>query len=228
LIAALARPPLARIVRGPRVWIAMTAWCALALVFAEVARRRGAAHGADHVLVDTYGALVVPLLAYVLVGAAVASRSLRASTAPLVAFGAAPFRAAMATLAVVIVIGAASSAAIGAAVAFVAHGVSDPPRVRDALTSAYAGALGGSAYAAWFSLGASFGRRGGGRSLFLIGDWILGATTGAGALATPRAHLRNLLGGAPPMDLSERASAAALVGLTLACALLATRPSRRN
>ena len=114
-----------------------------------------------------------------------ASRSLRASTGGLVAFGAAPFRAAMATLAVVIVIGAASSAAIGAAVAFVAHGVSNPPRVRDALTSAYAGALGGSAYAAWFSLGASFGRRGGGRSLFLVGDWILGGHDGRRSAGDP-------------------------------------------
>jgi len=226
VIAALARPPLARIVRRPRVWIAVTAWCALALVVAEVARRRGAAHGADHVLVDTYGALIVPLLAYVFVGAAVASQSLRASTASLVAFGAAPLRAALATLAVVALVCAASSAVVGAAVASLAHGASDPPRVRDALASAYAGGLGGASYAAWFGLGASFGRRGGGRSLLLVLDWILGATTGAGALVTPRAHLRNLLGGMPPMGLSERLSALALVALAVACALLAARRSR--
>lgn len=226
MIAALARPPLARIVRRPRVWIAVTAWCALALVVAEVARRRGAAHGADHVLVDTYGALIVPLLAYVFVGAAVASQSLRASTASLVAFGAAPLQAALATIAVVALICAASSAVVGAAVASVAHGASDPPRVHDALASAYAGGLGGASYAAWFGLGASFGRRGGGRSLFLVLDWILGATTGAGALITPRAHLRNLLGGMPPMGLSERLSALALFGLAVVCALLAARRSR--
>jgi hypothetical protein len=226
VIAALARPPLARIVRRPRVWIAVTAWCALALVVAEVARRRGAAHGADHVLVDTYGALIVPLLAYVFVGAAVASQSLRASTASLVAFGAAPLQAALATIAVVALICATSSAVVGAAVASVAHGASDPPRVHDALASAYAGGLGGASYAAWFGLGASFGRRGGGRSLFLVLDWILGATTGAGALITPRAHLRNLLGGMPPMGLSERLSALALFGLAVVCALLAARRSR--
>jgi hypothetical protein len=226
MIAALARPPLARIVRGPRVWIAVTAWCGLALVIAEVARRSGAVHGADHVLVDTYGALVVPLIAYVVVGAAVAAQSLRGSTTPLVAFGAAPMRAAMATLAVVVVLCAVSCGLVGAAVATVAHGMSDPPRLRDALTSAYAGALGGGAYAAWFALGASFGRRGGGRSIFLVIDWIAGATTGAGAVATPRAHLRNLLGGVPPMNLPERASAAALLALALLCALLAMRRSR--
>jgi hypothetical protein len=226
MIAALARPPLARIVRGPRVWVAAGAWCALALVLAEVTRRSGAAHGADHVLVDTYGALVVPLLAYALVGAAVASQSLRASTAPLVTFGAAPVRAAAAAIAVTAVLSALSCAILGVAVALIAHGSADPPRVHDALASAYAGALGGGAYASYFALGASFGKKGGGRSLFLVADWILGATTGAGALATPRAHLRSLLGGAPPLDLSERVSAMALVGLAVVYALVATRRSR--
>jgi hypothetical protein len=205
----------------------VTAWSALALVFAEVARVHGAPHGADHVLIDLYGAVAVPLVAYILVGAAVASQSLRASTSPLVSFGAPPMRAAMATLAVVVVLAAAASAVLGAAVALVAHGASDPPLARDAVVSAYAGVLGGAAYAAWFGLGATFGRRGGGRPLLLMLDWVLGATTGAGALATPRAHLRNLLGGAPPMDLSQRASGALLLALVGVCALAAMRRSRR-
>jgi hypothetical protein len=227
VISALARPPLARIARGPRVWLGVTAWCALALVFAEIARIHGAAHGADHVLIELYGALAVPLVAYLLVGAAVASRSLRSSTSSVVAFGAAPLRAALATLAVAVVLAAAASAILGAAVALVAHGSSDPPPVRDAFVSAYAGALGGAAYAAWFGLGSSFGKRGGGRSLFLALDWVLGASTGAGALLTPRGHLRNLLGGSPPMELSQRGSSVALLVLTALFALLAMRRSRR-
>jgi len=51
VIAALARPPLARLLRGPRAWFGVAAWCALAFVFAMAARARGSAHGADHVLV---------------------------------------------------------------------------------------------------------------------------------------------------------------------------------
>jgi hypothetical protein len=227
VISALARPPLARITRGPRVWVGVTAWCALALVVAEVARIHGAPHGADHALIELYGAVAVPLVTYILVGAAVASQSLRGSTSPLVSFGAAPLRAALATLAVAVVLSAAASAILGAAVALLAHGQADPPPVRDAVVSAYAGALGGAAYAAWFGLGASFGKRGGGRSVFLALDWILGASSGAGAVITPRAHLRNLLGGAPPMELSQRASSAALVLLTVLFALLALRRSRR-
>ena len=226
MIGALARPPIARLVRGPRAWLGVTAWAALAFAFAMAARQRGSAHGADHVLIDTYGALALPLLSYVIVGATVASQSLRASTASLVAFGAQPMRAAAAAIAVAAASCAVVGALVAASVALLAHGIADPPRMHDALASAYVGALGGAAYAAWFSLGASFGRKGGGRLLLLVLDWILGATGGAGALATPRGHVRNLLGGVPPMALSERASATALAVLAIVCALVAIRRSR--
>jgi len=226
VIAALARPSLARLLRGPRAWLAVAAWCALALVFAMAARERGAAHGADHVLLETYGALALPLVSFVIVGAIVASQSLRASTAPMVAFGAQPARAAAASIAVAAACCAVVGAGVAAIVAVVAHGIADPPRLHDAIVSAYVGALGGAAYAAWFSLGASFGRRGGGRVALLVVDWILGANDGAGALLSPRGHVRNLLGGAAPMDLSQRASAAVLVILAIASALVAIRRAR--
>jgi hypothetical protein len=57
-------------------------------------------------------------------------------------------------------------------------------------------------------------------------DWLLGANGGVTALLAPRAHLRNLLGGAPPMDLSQRASAVALAILVLVCALGAVGRAR--
>jgi hypothetical protein len=223
MMAALARPSIARLVRRPGAWIAAVAWGALACAIGALARARGAVHGADHVLVDTYGALVLPLLTYAIVRAAFGPGSLRAGAAPVVAFGAHPARAAAAAIAVAAVSCAAAGALIAGAVAFVAHGIGDPPPLRDAAASAYAGALGGLAYAAWFSLGTTFGRRGGGRAVLLVLDWVLGASGGAGALVTPRGHLRNLLGGAPPMDLSQRTSAAALLALTLLYALIAVR-----
>ena len=65
-----------------------------------------------------------------------------------------------------------------------------------------------------------------GRVVLLVVDWILGANGGAGALLCPRGHVRNLLGGAAPMDLSQRASAAALVFLAIASALIAIRRAR--
>jgi hypothetical protein len=227
VIRTLAQPPIARLARRPRAWIAVAAWGALALAFAIAARQQRAAHGADHVLVDTYGALVLPLVAYLIVGATLGSQSLRASIAPVVGFGAAPARAAAATIGVAASASAALGGVLGAAVALVAHGISDPPLWRDAIVTAYAGGLGGIAYAAWFSLGASFGRRGLGRAGLLIADWVLGATSGAGALLTPRGHLRNLLGGVPPMDLPQRASAFALVAIALLCGAFALLKARR-
>ena len=226
MIAALARPPLARLLRRPRAWLGTAAWCALAFAFALAARERGAAHGADHVLLETYGALALPLLSFVIVGAVVASQSLRASTAPVVAFGAQPARAAAASIAVAVAGCAVVGAAVAAIVALVAHGIADPPRLHDAAVSAYVGALGGAAYAAWLSLGASFGRRGGGRVALLVLDWILGEGGGMAALFSPRGHVRNLLGGGAPMDLSQRGSVAALVLLAIASALVAIRRSR--
>jgi len=222
-MGALARLPLARLVRTPRPLLVVAAWCAVAVAFALLARSGGAAHGADHALVGAYGALVLPLLAYAVVGATLDARSLAASGVPLVAFGAAPTRVAGVTLAVAAAATALLGALLACAVAVIAHGSSDPPLARDALVSAYAGALGGAAYASWFALGASFGRRGGGRAVLLVVDWVLGATGGAAALVTPRAHVQNLLGGVPPLGLSERASATGLVVIGAVCALWAVR-----
>ncbi len=226
MIGTLARLPVARLARAPRGWIAVGAWTLLALSIAVLARSRGAAHGADHVLLGTYGALVLPLLAYVIVGTVLGARSLAGSTAPLVAIGASPRPAAAVTVAVALVACAGTGCVLATSLALLAHGSADPPLAGDAMASAYAGALGGAAYASWFSLGAAFGRRGGGRSIFLVIDWLLGAGSGTAALVSPRGHLRNLLGGTPPMELSGRASAGALVLLTLVCALLAIRRSR--
>jgi hypothetical protein len=226
VIAALARPPLARLLRTPRSLLTLGAWCLLAVGFAVAARARGASHGADHALVGAYGALALPLLAYALVGAVVGARSLAASTAPLVSFGASPARAAAAAVGVAVAACAALGAVLAALVALVAHGADDPPAAADALASAYAGLLGGAAYAAWFAAGASFGRRGTGRTVLLVADYVLGAGRGAVALVTPRAHLRNLLGGEAPMGLSGRASTAVLVALAVVFALLAVRRAR--
>src|SRR6201999_237703 len=118
---------------------------------------------------------------------------------------------------------AALGAGLAAAVAATAHGAGDPPLARDVAISAYAGALGGAAYAAWFLAGAAFGKRGGGRTTLLAVDWAMGAGQSGAALFVPRAHLRNLLGGLPPLDVSERASAVALVVIALACVLVGTR-----
>ena len=178
----------------------------LAAGLAIIARRQGAAHGADDVLLDAYASFALPLLTYALVGAAVGGGSLRASAAPLVAYGATPARAALAS---VVVAGAACALAgslLGACVAVLAHGTGDPPVLRDGLTSAYAGGLGGLAYASWYALGSSFGRRGGGRIALLLADFVAWGDDGVLGMLTPRAHVRSLLGGETVLDLTGRAS----------------------
>jgi hypothetical protein len=79
--------------------------------------------------------------------------------------------------------------------------------------SAYAGLLGGAGYGAYFTLGASFGKRGGGRGVFLFLDFIFGSGSGAIAALFPRPHLKNILGGAAPLEMSARASAIVLLVL---------------
>jgi hypothetical protein len=231
-MVVLARLPAARLFRTTRVWIAAGAWSVLAIAMAVFMRRRGASrgasHGADDVLVEAFGALVLPLLAYTLVGAALGARSIAGSTTALAAFGASRARAAAVTVGVAVAASALGGALLAAVVALVAHGAADPPLARDALVSGYVGALGGAAYASWFSLGAGFGRRGGGRLVALLVDWVLGASGGTLALFAPRAHLRSLLGGAPPMDLSQRWSAVALAVLAMACAIGAVGRARAS
>jgi hypothetical protein len=223
VIGALVRADAARVFRSRTAWLTCAAWCALALGAALLARHDGVSHGADRVLLGAYGALALPLAAYSIVGAAVGGGSLSASVEPFVRLGAAPVRAALSSTAVTACACAAFGALLGAAVAAVAHGVADPPLARDAALSAYAGALGGAAYAAWFVAGAAFGKRGGGRATLLLLDWVVGAGQSGAALLVPRAHLRNMLGGLPPVDFSQRASAAALIVLVLACALVGAR-----
>lgn len=219
MIAALARPTLARVTRRPRTLLTVGAWCLLALGMAVASRVRGVPHGADHVLVGAFGGLALPLLAYTLVGAVVGARSLSASTAPVVAFGAPPVRAAAVTVGIGVVGCGLCGAVLAAVVALAAHGAGDPPPAGDALASAYAGALGGAAYGAWFLLGSSFGRRGGGRTVLLVADWLLGVGTSPAALVVPRAYLRCLLGGSGPMELSGPVCSAAIAALCLACVL---------
>jgi hypothetical protein len=226
VIAPLTRLPLLRMLRTSRASFALGGWLTSAVAFAVASRWVGAPPSADRILLNAVGPIVLPLLAYALAGAALGGRSLASSTAAVVALGAQPARAALATLGVVAMACAAAGGLFSALVAVTAHGASDPPVARDAFASAYAGSLGGAAYATWFAMGATFGKRGGGRLVFLVVDWAVGASNGAGALLSPRGHVRNLFGGAPPVDLPERASAGLLVALALACALIATRRAR--
>jgi hypothetical protein len=223
---ALARPAMAAMSRSPRAWVACLAWTAVAVTSAVVAHRDHWTHGADLILGNVYGALVLPLMAYAVVGAALEEGPVVGAANRLASLGAAPSRAVAATLVAAGIVCALVAAAMAALVAVLAHGSADPPVARDMTTSATVGALGGLAYGAWFGLGAAFGRRGGGRSFFLLLDWAVGSSGGTLALLSPRGHVRNLLGGEPPLTLSERASAGSLLAIAFACLVFVTLRAR--
>jgi hypothetical protein len=218
-ITALAFPLVMRLVRAPRAPLAFGACALLCTALALAARAQGSAHGADRLLIGAFGGYALPALAYALVGAALGSRSL--------AIGASPVRVAGVSVVVAIGATALACAAIAAPVALLAHGSGDPPLGHDALASAYAGALGGAAYASLFSMGATFGKRGGGRSALLVIDWVLGRADGL-SVPLPREHLRNVLGGAASLQWSQRASAIALALLAVGYAATAVIRAARS
>ncbi|MGH7285292.1 MAG: hypothetical protein ACRELY_27530, partial [Polyangiaceae bacterium] len=148
---------------------------------------------------------------------------LRVSLRPLTALGANGSRAALVTIVAVALVSAAICAALGAGL--VPLSGSPSPIRGDVLASAWVSTLGGATYAAFFSLGATFGRKGTGRIALLIADWLLGSTKGL-EIVTPHAHLRNLLGGGPIAHVSQTVSAIVLGAIALVCTAVATRRAR--
>jgi hypothetical protein len=197
----------------------------VALVAALVELGR-AAPAAGHVLLGAFGAIALPLLVFAIVGATLAGQGLARASRPLVSFGASPVAVAGETLLVCVATSLVACGLLSALVALVAHGPDDPPALRDALTSAWIGALAGAAYAAYFGLGAAILKNGAGRAILLAVDFVIGGTSASGLLV-PRALVRSLFGGAAPLDLSQRASAGLLVALIVVYVLLALLLMRR-
>lgn len=220
---SLAALPLLRLGRSRQAWLALSGCSGLALASALFQRRHAAVHGADRAL-DLYASIAVPLLVYALVAAALGHDGLARSGRSLVRLGARPARAAWTTVLVAMLASGLVCGVLGAATAACAHGSGDPPVVRDALETLAFGALAGAAYASYFLVGAALVASFWGRALLLLVDWMLGSTDGIGALLTPRAHLRNLLGGDAPLDTTPWQS---LVMLALLAVIFATWSARR-
>jgi hypothetical protein len=220
-VSALARAPFLRLLRSRASWLALGFWVAISVVPAAIDRAHAIGHGADHALLGSYSTIALPFIAFTVLSAVLGRDGLGVSGISLSNFGAPPFRVALTAVAMAIVSSAFIGGVLGAAVEIIGHGPLDPPLARDAFESLLAGALGGGAYAAFFAMGASFGARGIGRSVFLVLDWVIGADADASALLVPRAHVRSLLGGAAPLDVSGTTSIAILVGITLLFAWLA-------
>jgi hypothetical protein len=199
---------------------AASALAVVALV--AISEKRAALFGAtSRVLEGEVFGLILPIALVLASRRALDPTRLDTAATPLARFG--PSRRAVALgLVLGSMIGAAAlaaSAATGAAV--LAHDPTAPGVRFDVFSCAWIGALGASAYAALFALGATFGSRGAGRWWALVADFLLGSTSGVGALFAPRAHIQNLLGGEPPLLLSQPASTASLAAMAVGFTLLA-------
>ncbi len=102
-----------------------------------------------------------------------------------------------------------------------AHGPADPPVVADALKCAWIAALASAAYVAWLGFGATFGKRGGGRWVPLVFDFVFGASGGVVGAILPHGNALNLLGGRAPFEMAQPTSSVLLLMMTIVMALLA-------
>ncbi len=226
MIAALARVPVARLTRTRRAWFPIVGWALFAIVSALSTRSIGLANGADHVMRGTFGFVILPLLTYGIVSATMGGVGLRPAVSGLVALGAEPRKAALASVVVSMVASAIVCGVIAMVVCLLAHGSADPPLAWDLPASFGVAFAGGAAYAAFFCAGSAFGR-GAMRGVFLAIDYVIGTPAGFASIFTPRAHVMSLLGGAQCFELSRRASSVFLVVLALAYLALAASLARR-
>lgn len=195
-------------------------WVAMAILVAMTQR----GEGSDTALIGTVGALAIPLAAFTLVTATMSGSSLAKCLEPWVRLGASRKHALRTLFLIPVTASAVLGALLGTAVVIITRSPTSPPW--DAATTAWIAALAGAAYAAVFVAGSSFGKNGGGRGVALALDFILGASSGLGGVVTVRGHLRNLLGGAAPLEMGQRASSVWLVGFAIVAFALVLSRSR--
>jgi hypothetical protein len=206
----------ARILRRPTALTALLG-ASLVVVAGVIEKRVGSAGAVDRALVATFN-LVVPLVTFAVVAEASGRGNLREGVWSVARYGVARRDAALGAIGAAMAASAALAAAFAALAVAMAHGPSGAPLARDAWTSAWVAALTAAAYTGWFSLGATFGKRGSGRWWPLVLDFVIGGSTGLAGAILPRAHALSLLGGAAPLGMAQ-ASSSAILGI--AAALLA-------
>lgn len=213
-----------RLVRGEgggATRFAFVFWLLASLGFAIASR---ASIGAAGIL--TFGALMLPMLVFTVVGRVVGAKGLSHRTAELSRIGAVRAHVAWTHVFVAVAASAIVAAVVGTLFVTVAHKSTDPALGADLAATCLATALCGATYASYFALGSTF-RAGLGRSLFLGLDWVVGGTGGLSMLV-PRAHLRSLLGGDNVAALKPAASLLTVSVLGVVFAALAVWRARRK
>lgn len=194
----------ARIFRRPAAVSALLG-IALVVVAGVIERRVTSAAAVDRTLAATFN-LVVPLLSFGVAAEVAERRNLRDAVWSAARYGVARRDVALGLIGAAMTASAALSAALAVLAVAVAHGQGNPAVGGDLLSSAWIAALAAAAYTGWFALGATFGRRGGGRWAPLLADFLMGASAGVAGAILPRGNVASLLGGAAPLGLPQGTS----------------------
>lgn len=227
-VAAGSKMALARL-KDTRTVVTFVVALVAVIVIALVERRASSAGAADRTLAAVFR-FIVPLSVIVLSGTATGSMSLRESAWPASRFGHPRSSVALGILLTT----AAASILLSVVVSIVALVASragaDPGRAAlplpsDLLTTGWIAVLAGAAYAAWLGLGATFGKKGGGRVWFLVVDFFLGGA-GAAGVVLPRGGITHLIGGEAPFGLPQEASSAIVPAVAIVCLALGSLRSR--
>ena len=203
-------------------WAAALLGCVASLVVAGLERRHGSLGAADRALGGAAIGLVLPLVACISVGAGLGRGRLNQALEPLSRHGGSPLFASLGALGALALLVALAATLIGVATTLAAGHPGDG-LLADASSTGWIFGLAGATYAVCFVAASSFGRRGGGRVWFLLLDFAIGSSSGGFAAFFPRSHLRNLVGGSPPLELPQGASLGALVALALFAGVFAVR-----
>lgn len=206
--------------RGLSTALVLTFACGVLYALAVLERRADAASAADYSLTGGVFGLAVPLLSYLLVERVCAGGRLQRSVDGVARYGA-NRRTALAGM----LLGSAVCMGLVSALLTFSALLGAQPLSHAALTAELRVSLGialfaGAAYVLFFAAASLFGARGGGRRWALIVDFVLGASASGLAVPWPRAHLRNLLGGQPPLGWSQSSAWLALALIALVSATL--------
>jgi hypothetical protein len=205
--------------------------CALALCFelgvALLERAQGRVGAADRALTGGAFGIALPLLCYFMVHRVCSGLSLRTALNPLARHGMSRYALALGLTIPPALVAGAFAALSGVAVVAVTRGAGDPLLLRDTATCVWIGLVSGVAYTVALVGASAYGQRGQGRVGLLSADFLLGAGSSFLALPWPKGHVRNLLGGAPVLQLSQLSALLVLLGTSFACLWLGALRCKR-
>ncbi|NUP13507.1 MAG: hypothetical protein HOW73_46310 [Polyangiaceae bacterium] len=224
-----ARMAIARLQGRAAIAVAFVA-LVVPIIVALVERREATAGASDRAL-STVFRFVVPLLTFSLSQLPIGGKNLRDAVWPAARFGLHRGFVALGHVAVGGAAGAIASLLAAVVAVLVARlgapsGPSDMTLASDVVATIWIAPLVAFAYAAWFGLGATFGRSGGGRGYVLLADFLVGSLGVFGVLL-PRGSAYNLIGLSAPLDVPQRAASGVLVAVTIVCAAVCALRCKR-